>query len=149
LEGHADFCDDSSFRLKSCPFDGSIPLGLYELPRRTGEAHLYRLNHPLAEAVIAQAKGRSLPVREVRFDYRDHDGKISSLEPHVGKSGLRMTFLKFLRSIGKTEITDLAQTGLADMRFEAADFSVVIAVIEADFAHRQASAFGLRNHCLS
>jgi len=32
LEGHADFCDDSSFRLKSCPFDGSIPLGLYELP---------------------------------------------------------------------------------------------------------------------
>jgi hypothetical protein len=63
------------------------PLGLYELPRRSGEAHLYRLNHPLAEAVIAQAKTRDLPVQEVRFDYGDHDGKISSLEPLIGKSG--------------------------------------------------------------
>ncbi|HEY5743157.1 MAG TPA: SNF2-related protein [Terrimicrobiaceae bacterium] len=42
LNGHAAFCDDSSFRLKTCPFPGDIPLGVYELPRRSGEAHLYR-----------------------------------------------------------------------------------------------------------
>ena len=87
LDGHAEFSGDFSFRLKSCPFSGDIPLGLYELPRRSGEAHLYRLNHPLAEAVIAQGKARNLPVREICFNYGDHDGKISSIEPFVGKSG--------------------------------------------------------------
>ena len=90
MSGHADFIDDSAFRLNSCPFTtapGAIPLGLYELPRRSGEAHLYRLHHPLAEAIVAQAKGRELPVQEVRFDYGEHDGIISILEPLVGKSG--------------------------------------------------------------
>ena len=50
------FVDDSSFRLHvlSVPEAmATIPLGLYELPRRSGEAHLYRLNHPLAEAMMA------------------------------------------------------------------------------------------------
>lgn len=87
LNGHADFLGDDSFCLKASPFSDAIPLGLYELPRRSGEAHLYRLNHPLAEAIVAQAKGRELPVQEVRFDYGDHDGIISILEPLVGKSG--------------------------------------------------------------
>jgi superfamily II DNA or RNA helicase len=90
LAGHADFLNDSAFRLKSLPFRASatdIPLGLYELPRRSGEAHLYRLNHPLAEAVIAQAKLRDLPCAEVRFDYSGRTGKVSLLEPLIGKSG--------------------------------------------------------------
>jgi adenine-specific DNA-methyltransferase len=39
------------------------------------------------EAIVAQAKGRELPVQEVRFDYGDHDGSSSILEPLVGKSG--------------------------------------------------------------
>jgi adenine-specific DNA-methyltransferase len=82
--------DDSSFRLNSCPFPaapGQIPIGLYELPRRSGEAHLYRLNHPLAEAILAQAKERHLDVQEISFDYANYDGIISVLEPVVGKSG--------------------------------------------------------------
>jgi adenine-specific DNA-methyltransferase len=90
LAGHADFLNDSAFRLKSLPFRASatdIPLGLYELPRRSGEAHLYRLNHPLAEAVIAQAKLRDLPGAEVRFNYSGRTGKVSLLEPLIGKSG--------------------------------------------------------------
>jgi adenine-specific DNA-methyltransferase len=90
LNGHAEFIDDSSFRLNSCPFPsepGQIPTGLYELPRRTGEAHLYRLNHPLADAILAQAKGRNLDVQEVSFDYANYDGIISVLEPVVGKCG--------------------------------------------------------------
>jgi adenine-specific DNA-methyltransferase len=90
LGGHAEFVDESSFRLNSCPFpsaSASIPLGFYELPRRSGEAHLYRLNHPLAEAILAQAKTRELPVQEVQFHYADHDGIISILEPLIGKSG--------------------------------------------------------------
>lgn len=87
LEGFAEFPNDSSFRLKSCPFPGTIPLGVYELPRRSGDAHYYRMNHPLAEAVISRAKGRELPPAEVRFDYASHDGKITALEPYVGASG--------------------------------------------------------------
>lgn len=96
LRGHAEFIDESAFRLNSLPecvrvapssAAGEIPLGFYELPRRSGEAHLYRLHHPLAEALLAQARARELPVQEVRFDYTDHDGIISILESFVGKSG--------------------------------------------------------------
>lgn len=87
LAAKAEFLNDSSFRLKSCEFPGDIPLGLYELPRRSGEAHLYRLNHPLAEAVLAQAKSRELPLQEVQFGYADYDGKISALKSFLGKSG--------------------------------------------------------------
>ncbi len=80
LDGHAEFLDDSTFRLKSCPFPekaDQIPLGLYELPRRSGEAHLYRRTHPLAEAVLARAKGREPPpgrdrVRLQRLRRQDH-----------------------------------------------------------------------------
>jgi adenine-specific DNA-methyltransferase len=94
LDGHARFVDDSSFRLETCPFTGDIPLGLYELPRRSGDAHLYRLNHPLAEAVVAQASARELPAADIRFDYGRHDGKVSILEPYLGQSGvLRVSFL--------------------------------------------------------
>jgi len=87
MKGHADFPNESSFRLTTCPFLGDIPLGLYELPRRSGEAHLYRLNHPLAEAVLAQAKERQLPTQEIHFDYGSYDGRISILEPLLKKSG--------------------------------------------------------------
>jgi ERCC4-related helicase len=90
LNGHAEFIDDSSFRLNSCPFQsepGQIPTGLYELPRRTGEAHLYRLNHPLADAILSQAKERNLDVQEISFDYANYAGIISVLEPVIGKSG--------------------------------------------------------------
>ena len=38
-----------------------IDLGRYELPRRSGESHLYRVGHPLAAWVIEQAKNRQEP----------------------------------------------------------------------------------------
>jgi len=90
LDASAEFLDGSSFRLNKCPFPdraNGIPLGLYELPRRSGEAHLYRLNHPLAEAIVAQAKGHDLPIAVVRFDYDSHEGKVTILEDLLGHSG--------------------------------------------------------------
>ena len=88
LDGHAEFVDESSFWLRTSPVESDrVPLGLYELPRRTGEAHFYRLGHPLAEAVIARAKGRELMPAEVRFEYTARDGKVSILEPYVGCTG--------------------------------------------------------------
>ncbi len=87
LSGDAEFAVDSGFVLNRSPFLGDIPLGRYELPRRSREAHLYRLSHPLAEAVLAQAKARALPVAEVVFSYGEHDGIIRALEPMLGQSG--------------------------------------------------------------
>jgi len=102
LDGHAQFLGDSSFILGASPFPG-IPLGRYELPRRSGEAHLFRLNHPLAEAIIAQAKSRELPVQSVCFDYRAHDGKVSALEPLVGQSGWLSLSLYTVESLDQAE----------------------------------------------
>ncbi|MEK7686391.1 MAG: SNF2-related protein [Verrucomicrobiota bacterium] len=103
LNTHAEFVDDSSFRLNACPFPGDIPLGLHELPRRSGEAHLYRLAHPLAEAVVAQAKNRELSPAEVRFDYGAHDGKVSLLKPLIGKSGWLTLSLFTVESLDQAE----------------------------------------------
>jgi hypothetical protein len=103
LGPHAEFLNDSSFRLRSCPFEGDIPLGLYELPRRTGEAHLFRLQHPLAEALIAQAKDRSLPVAELHFHYEEHEGKVTVLQPLRGKMGWLALSLFTVESLDQAE----------------------------------------------
>jgi hypothetical protein len=106
LRGHAEFKTDAAFRLISQPFpelDGKISLGLYELPRRSGEAHLYRFNHPLAEAIVAQAKARRLPSAEVHFDYSRHDGKVSILEPFIGQSGWLKAWVYTVESLDQAE----------------------------------------------
>lgn len=89
--GHnAEFSNGyDAFYLKNNPFDelnNGIPIGLYELPRRTGEAHLYRLGHPLAGLVLNKAKGRTLPPARITFNY-DATPKITSLEPYIGQEG--------------------------------------------------------------
>jgi len=120
LDGNADFIDGSSFRLKANPFperDGDIETGLYELPRRTGEAHLYRLNHPLAEALLNRAKSRELPAVELRLNYAEHEGKISVIEPFLGQSGWISVSVFTVESLDYAEdhllfagVTDMGQT---------------------------------------
>jgi adenine-specific DNA-methyltransferase len=117
LDGNADFFDGSSFQLKGNPFperDGDIPDGLYELPRRSGEAHLYRLNHPLAEAIIHQAKNRELPTVEIRFEYAAHEGKVSILEPLRGHSGWLSLSCFTVESLDQAE-DHLLLAALSDM----------------------------------
>jgi len=87
LIGYAEFLSDHSFRLRASPFPGEIPTGLYELPRRSLDAHTYRLSHPLAEAILFQAKSRELPLAEIHFDYGAYVGKISVLKSLCGQSG--------------------------------------------------------------
>ena len=52
--------DDGAFRLLEAPVHESsvnaIPQGVYELPRRSGDAQTHRLGHPLAEAIVHRAK---------------------------------------------------------------------------------------------
>jgi adenine-specific DNA-methyltransferase len=90
LGAAATFFDDSAFQLHQCPFPervAVIPEGRYELPRRSGEAHLYRLAHPLAETIVQRAKEHTTPIAEIQFNYEEHDGKISTVESLRGQRG--------------------------------------------------------------
>ncbi|MCW3054797.1 MAG: putative helicase, family [Chthonomonadales bacterium] len=106
LADYAEFSGDAAFLLKAHPPGISaetVPTGRYELPRRSGEAHLYRLNHPLAEALLTRAKSRELPCAEVIFNYADHEGKISILEPLLGTSGWLSMAQFSIASLDQTE----------------------------------------------
>ncbi len=91
LGSHAEFLDGgSAFELKSAPFPAGadeVPLGRYELPRRSGEAYLYRMGHPLAAYVVDRARSRDLPPAEITFDYTGHGSQTSAVAPLVGRSG--------------------------------------------------------------
>ena len=89
LQGCAQFEDDG-FTLHHTPqglVPDDAPPGRYELPRRSGEAHLYRTGHPLAQALIAQAKDRQLPAAKLRFSYDGYGAKVSTLQALRGQSG--------------------------------------------------------------
>ncbi|HDR9202677.1 TPA: DEAD/DEAH box helicase [Burkholderia vietnamiensis] len=104
----ADF-DDDGFVLQRPPvgikqsgLDG-IDLGRYELPRRTGEAHLYRIGHPLAAWVIHQAKTRDLPGARLVFDYDAYGTQISTLKAYRGKTGWLTLKLVSVEALGSQE----------------------------------------------
>lgn len=106
LNDHAEFLNDSSFNLKVNPFGTMsvyIPTGLYELPRRSGEAHFYRLNHPLAEALLTKAKNRILPPAEIHLSYNQYEGKISVIESLIGSSGWLSLSLYSVESFDEAE----------------------------------------------
>ena len=106
LNGHATFNGEGTFELDSDPFPdlaSRIPLGRYELPRRSGEAHLYRVGHPLADAVIAQAKARNLSPEQIEFSYDEHEGKVTILEPFLGQSGWLSASRYTVESLDQTE----------------------------------------------
>jgi len=105
LGENAQFADGSSFTLLRNPYgpEAQIPLGRYELPRRSGEAHYYRLGHPLAAHVLETAKSRDLPTAEVLFDYTGHPTRISMIDPLVGKKGALVASLLTVESLGQAE----------------------------------------------
>lgn len=119
LRGYAVFEDDSSFRLAEnfeipAQTTGTIiKPGLYELPRRSGEAHTYRLGHPLADRLIEQAKSRDLPAAEIQFNYDVAQGRDVQVESLQGKSGsLRISVLS-VDALGQSE-DHLIFAGLTD-----------------------------------
>jgi ERCC4-related helicase len=106
LGDKARFFDGVAFELYELPRGqsrGGIPVGRYELPRRSGEAFTYRLGHPLAEAVIEQAKQRNLPTATLQFDYEAHDGKVSILEPLLGQQGALSLSLLRVEALDQVE----------------------------------------------
>ena len=123
LHGHATFDDENhGFNLHRLPEGapaGAIPLGHYELPRRSGDAHLYRFGHPLAEALIARARDRDLhtpgksPAR-LQFDYDAHGTRLTSLERWRGHSGWLTAVLVTVVTLGETEQHLLVAASTAD-----------------------------------
>ena len=103
LDGSAEVVDESTFKLLWSPNNEAIPAGLYSLPRRNEDAHVYRLTHPLADTVIGRAKARDLPPAEVRFDLSKHPGKISVLERFKGQGGKLAASLLTIEAMDQTE----------------------------------------------
>jgi adenine-specific DNA-methyltransferase len=99
----ADFASDGTFVLRESPDPATIAAGKYELPRRSGESHLYRLGHPLAERVVVRAKDRPLSVAAVEFNRSAHDGKVSALDELVGRSGWLSASLLSVESFDRQE----------------------------------------------
>jgi adenine-specific DNA-methyltransferase len=94
LRDEAEFLSDESFILRRSPGGASVPLGLYELPRRSGHAHLYRLQHPLGQLVVRRARERELPSAKIEFDYQQYAGRVTLLDRLRGASGwLRAEFV--------------------------------------------------------
>lgn len=106
LGDSSDICD-GGFILNKLPenlSDGlNIPTGRYELPRKSGEAYLYRITHPLAQAIIDRAKKRDCPPARLIFDYQEHNGRISTLEPYRGRSGQLIAKLISISALGDIE----------------------------------------------
>jgi len=108
LQGHAVFKDDCKdrFRLNSLPFEttnSEIPLGLYELPRRSGEAHLYRLGHPLAQHLLDKIKAEPLEPGVVVFDATSARPRVSALDPFIGKTGQLSLSLMTIEALDQVE----------------------------------------------
>ena len=111
LNGHAEFMDDeTSFVLKATPSFlgnmtgfGELDAGRYELPRRSEDAHIYRLGHPLAQALLHHAKQQPLPPLKIVLDYAAYGAKVSVVEPLRGQHGWLEVQSLQIRSLGAVE----------------------------------------------
>jgi superfamily II DNA/RNA helicase len=131
--GHCAAFDDDGFTLHQLPSpaggrelgrggaEQQVSLGRYELPRRTGDAHLYRIHHPLARWAIDQAKARALDGARLVFDYDAHGLKVSTLEAWRGRAGWLIVKLITVETLGNQEQHLLVAAGTTDGAILAED----------------------------
>ena len=102
-----DFIEESQggFILKQLPTAApvEIPLGEYELPRREGDTHIYRLSHPLAQWLISQAKGRDLGAAKLVFNYTATTTRVAVVKELQGQSGELQAHLVTVESLERAE----------------------------------------------
>jgi superfamily II DNA or RNA helicase len=83
FDGH-----EYSFHLTSNPFSGeTIHPGPYRLGKNVQDANTYRVGHPLAQRILAQAKALALSPAEVTFNFLASRKNIAVLALLVGKAG--------------------------------------------------------------
>lgn len=77
-----------SFTLERNPFPGeTIHPGPYRMGKNVEDANTYRVGHPLAQRLLAQAKSLSVQSGDVIFRYPESGKNITILESLRGKSG--------------------------------------------------------------
>ena len=77
-----------SFTLERNPFPGeTIHPGPYRMGKNVEDANTYRVGHPLAQRLLAQAKALTVQFGDVIFRYPESGKNITILEPLKGKSG--------------------------------------------------------------
>lgn len=80
-----------SFTLERNPFPGeTIHRGPYRMGKNVEDANTYRVGHPLAQRLLAQAKALPVQSGDVVFRYPESGKHISILQPLKGKSGWLM-----------------------------------------------------------
>ncbi|MCK6424024.1 MAG: DEAD/DEAH box helicase [Burkholderiaceae bacterium] len=97
--------DEQGFVLHRSPeaAPAGVELGRYELPRRSGDAHLYRIGHPLARWIAQQAQGRALGPARLVFDYDAHGTQVSTLKAYRGQTGWLTLKLVSVEALGEQE----------------------------------------------
>jgi len=77
-----------SFMLERNPFPGeTIHPGPYRMGKGVEDANTYRVGHPLAQRLLAQAKALAVESGNVIFCHRESGKNIAILDPLSGKSG--------------------------------------------------------------
>ena len=101
--------DGTGFQLESMPaFVGDVArqeinLGRYELPRRTEDAHIYRLQHPLAQGLIDYAKSLPLVPAKLHMHYNSYGAHVAVVKQLMGRSGTLAVSLLTVESLGTKE----------------------------------------------
>ncbi len=116
LNGHAVFLEsEEAFDLTANPFpELDIPTGRYELPRRSGDSHLYRLGHPLAVRLLKQATARILGPAEVVFDTEKTRPRVGAMDQYRGSSGELLVNKLSVESMDQAEDILLAAAVTSD-----------------------------------
>jgi len=97
--------DANGFNLPK-PFTQSpatLPAGRYDLARVNDPAHVYRLSHPFAQAMIYDAKHATLTPASLAFDYAAYGAQLSTIRPLCGQSGQLLVRLLTINSLGREE----------------------------------------------
>jgi ERCC4-related helicase len=154
LDGHAEFDDDGlAFDLRSVPpqaieAGGStdffyMPLGRYELPRHSEDAHLYRLQHPLALGLLKAAQRAPLEPVRLHLDYDGYGAHIAALKALKGAKGVAVVQLVRVESLGATEEFLIAASIAADQVLDADLTEKLLALPgRAEFLPRAGEALG-------
>ena len=89
LASHAQFDEkEYTFVLTSNPYpDEPIHPGPYRLGKHVEDANTFRVGHPLAQRILAQAKALNISPTQVTFDYSGGGKNIAILAPLISHSG--------------------------------------------------------------
>ncbi|MCB9544688.1 MAG: DEAD/DEAH box helicase [Myxococcales bacterium] len=106
--------DDASFAPDRPRFEyhgTAARRGWYSLDWKAADAEglvFYRIDHPLAQGIVEQARQRQLPVQHLAFDYGAYGTSVAVLEPYIGRRGWLACSLLTVNSVADEQFVVLA-----------------------------------------